>query len=85
MRFGSRAEALKSHPPVTHERFIGFLIEHYAGNFPLRLAPDLVRDITLNNDQALIDYAQPIVNELRANMVRVDADCRVGREQSDAP
>jgi len=61
-------------PLGTHERFIGFLIEHYAGNFPLWLAPDQVRVITLNDDAALIDYAQPIVNELRANMVRVDSD-----------
>ena len=42
----------------THERFIGFLIEHYAGNFPLWLAPDQVRVITLNDDEALINYAQ---------------------------
>ena len=61
-------------PLGTHERFIGFLIEHYAGNFPLWLAPDQVRVITLNDDAKLIDYAQPIVAELRANMVRVDAD-----------
>jgi threonyl-tRNA synthetase len=61
-------------PLGTHERFIGFLIEHYAGNFPLWLAPDQVRVITLNDDAALIDYAKPIVAELRANMVRVDAD-----------
>lgn len=61
-------------PLGTHERFIGFLIEHYAGNFPLWLAPDQVRVITLNDDAALIDYAKPIVNELRAQMVRVDSD-----------
>src|SRR6266545_4333057 len=61
-------------PLGTHERFIGFLIEHYAGNFPLWLAPDQVRVITLNDDEALINYAKPIVNELRANMVRVDSD-----------
>jgi threonyl-tRNA synthetase len=61
-------------PLGTHERFIGFLIEHYAGNFPLWLAPDQVRVITLNDDAALIDYAKTIVTELRANMVRVDAD-----------
>jgi threonyl-tRNA synthetase len=61
-------------PLGTHERFIGFLIEHYAGNFPLWLAPDQVRVITLNDDEALINYAKPIVNELRANMVRADAD-----------
>ena len=53
---------------------VGFLIEHYAGNFPLWLAPDQVRVITLNDDEALINYAKPIVAELRANMVRVDAD-----------
>jgi len=61
-------------PLGTHERFIGFLIEHYAGNFPLWLAPDQVRVLTLNDDPALIEYAKPIVNELRANMVRCDAD-----------
>ena len=61
-------------PLGTHERFIGFLIEHCAGNFPLWLAPDQVRVITLNDDEALIAYAKPIVAELRANMVRVDAD-----------
>jgi threonyl-tRNA synthetase len=59
-----------------HERFIGFLIEHYAGNFPLWLAPDRVRVITLHDDEALINYAKPIVAELRANRVRADADFR---------
>ena len=61
-------------PLGTHERFIGFLIEPYAGNFPLWLAPDQVRVITLNDDAAWIDYAQPIVAELHANMVRVESD-----------
>src|SRR5580658_7466207 len=61
-------------PLGTHERFIGFLIEHYAGNFPLWLAPEQVRVITLSDEAALIDYAKPIVNELRANMVRVEGD-----------
>ena len=61
-------------PLGTHERFIGFLIEHYAGNFPLWLAPDQVRVLTLNDDAALLDYAKPIVNELRANFVRCEAD-----------
>ena len=60
--------------PGTYDRFIGFLTEQCAGNFPLRLAPDQGRVITLNDDQALIGYAQPIVNEIRANMVSVDSD-----------
>lgn len=61
-------------PLGTHERFIGFLIEHYAGNFPLWLAPEQVRVITLNDDQVLIDYAEPIVRSLRAAMVRAEGD-----------
>lgn len=61
-------------PLGTHERFIGFLIEHYAGNFPLWLAPEQVRVVTLNDDQALIDYAEPIVRSLRAAMVRAEGD-----------
>ena len=61
-------------PLGTHERFIGFLIEHYAGNFPLWLAPEQVRVITLNDDPALIDYANPILSKLRAGMVRAEAD-----------
>jgi len=61
-------------PLGTHERFIGFLIEHYAGNFPLWLAPEQVRVVTLNDDQVLIDYAEPIVRSLRAAMVRAEGD-----------
>jgi threonyl-tRNA synthetase len=61
-------------PLGTHERFIGFLIEHYAGNFPLWLAPEQVRVLTLNDDPALVDYAKGITAELRANFVRVEGD-----------
>src|SRR6185312_1267430 len=61
-------------PLGTHERFIGFLIEHYAGNFPLWLAPEQVRVLTIGDEEPLVNYAKAIVNELRANMVRVDAD-----------
>jgi len=39
-----RRRCASTAPPLgTHERFIGFLIEHYAGNFPLWLAPEQVR------------------------------------------
>jgi threonyl-tRNA synthetase len=68
-------------PLGTHERFIGFLIEHYAGNFPLWLAPDQVRVLTVGGgvqtigDVMLLEnYAKSIVNELRANFVRCEAD-----------
>ena len=61
-------------PLGTHERFIGFLIEHYAGNFPLWLAPEQVRVLTIGEDAALADYAKGIVAELRAQQVRVEGD-----------
>lgn len=61
-------------PLGTHERFIGFLIEHYAGNFPLWLAPEQVRVLTINDEAALVDYAKSIVNELRAQQVRTESD-----------
>jgi threonyl-tRNA synthetase len=55
-------------PLGTHERFIGFLIEHYAGNFPLWLAPEQVRLLPVT--EAQIPYAEDIVNELRGQFVR---------------
>jgi len=61
-------------PLGTHERFIGFLIEHYAGNFPLWLAPEQVRVMTLGDEEPLVNYARAIVNELRANFVRCESD-----------
>jgi threonyl-tRNA synthetase len=61
-------------PLGTHERFIGFLIEHYAGNFPLWLAPEQVRVLTIGEDESLVTYAKAIVQELRANMVRAEGD-----------
>jgi len=61
-------------PLGTHERFIGFLIEHYAGNFPLWLAPEQVRVLTIGDDEPLVNYAKAIVSELRVNFVRTDAD-----------
>lgn len=61
-------------PLGTHERFIGFLIEHYAGNFPIWLAPEQVRVLTIGDDEPLLAYARAISSELRANFVRVVND-----------
>jgi threonyl-tRNA synthetase len=61
-------------PLGTHERFIGFLIEHYAGNFPLWLSPEQVRILTIGDDPKLIDYARSILKELRAHQVRAEMD-----------
>src|ERR1041385_6914934 len=59
-------------PLGTHERFIGFLIEHYAGNFPLWLSPEQVRILTITDEPKLMDYARSILNELRAHEVRAE-------------
>ncbi len=61
-------------PLGTHERFIGFLIEHYAGNFPLWLAPEQVRIITIGSEEPLVAYAKSIHQELRAHGVRAELD-----------
>ena len=61
-------------PLGTHELFIGFLIEHYAVNFPLWLAPEQVRVLTIGEDAAVVEFAKGIVHELRAKQVRVEGD-----------
>ncbi len=67
-------------PLGTHERFIGFLIEHYAGNFPLWLSPEQVRVLPIGGDDEpgreadVIDYARAIQTELRAAGVRATID-----------
>ncbi len=61
-------------PLGTHERFIGFLIEHYAGNFPLWLSPEQVRILPIGDEVPLLEYARAIQNELRAKEVRCELD-----------
>lgn len=56
------------------ERFCGVLIEHFNGNFPLWLAPEQVRVLTIGDEAKVVDYAKAIVAELRAQGVRVDSD-----------
>ena len=61
-------------PLGTHERFIGFLIEHYAGNFPLWLSPEQVRILPIGDEAPLLEYARSIQTELRAHQVRCELD-----------
>jgi threonyl-tRNA synthetase len=61
-------------PLGTHERFIGFLIEHYAGNFPFWLAPHQVRILPIGDEAPLLDYAHAILAELRAAGIRAGID-----------
>ncbi|GAB4499130.1 MAG: threonine--tRNA ligase [Anaerolineales bacterium] len=59
-------------PLSTHERMVGFLLEHYAGNFPVWLSPEQVRVISITDEQN--EYAERIAKELRENGIRASAD-----------
>ena len=59
-------------PAGTHERFIAFLIEHFAGAFPTWLAPVQVKVLTVSDD--FNGYADEVVDRLRAQMVRAERD-----------
>jgi threonyl-tRNA synthetase len=59
-------------PLSTHERLIGFLIEHYAGNFPVWLSPDQVSVIPITDIHN--QYAEQIVSQLKQVGVRAAAD-----------
>ena len=56
------------------ERFIGVLIEHYAGVFPLWFAPVQARILNITDDQA--EYGEKIFKELRQTGVRIEKDLR---------
>lgn len=59
-------------PLSTHERFIGFLIEHYAGNFPFWLAPQQVAVVPVKDSN--FDAAQDMYKKLRALGIRAKID-----------
>ncbi|MEK6922557.1 MAG: threonine--tRNA ligase [Nanoarchaeota archaeon] len=82
----------KHRPVVIHraifgsfERFIGILIEHYAGKFPLWLSPIQVKVLTLTDKNK--KYAKKIYEMLKENRIRVELDDRpesMGRKVRDA-
>jgi threonyl-tRNA synthetase len=72
-------------PLSTHERFIGFLLEHYAGNFPVWLAPRQVIVLPISDKYA--DYAEEVVKFLKKNDIRALIDHRsekAGKKIRDA-
>lgn len=71
-RDGSEKTPLCIHraPLGTHERFIGFLIEHYAGAFPMWLSPVQVAVLPLSEKFA--DYTQEVTKRLQENGIRTE-------------
>tara|TARA_Y100001970_G_scaffold274503_1_gene374334 strand:- start:1257 stop:2510 length:1254 start_codon:yes stop_codon:yes gene_type:complete len=61
-------------PLGTHERFVGFLIEHFAGNFPLWLSPVQMSIIPVS--EKFNDYANIVYHKLKDNGIRVNLDTR---------
>jgi threonyl-tRNA synthetase len=64
-------------PLSTHERMVGFLIEHYAGNFPVWLSPEQVRVISITDAQN--EYAENLAQQLRESGIRAHADLSAQR------
>jgi len=64
-------------PLGTHERFIGFLIEHFGGNFPLWLAPIQVAVLPVSDKN--LDYANKISEDLKSAGIRVKLNDRADK------
>ena len=64
-------------PLGTHERFIGFLIEHFGGDFPLWLAP--VQAVVLPLSDKFSDYAKLVVKSLKGDGLRVKLNDRADK------
>ncbi|MEJ2058744.1 MAG: threonine--tRNA ligase, partial [Desulfofustis sp.] len=72
----------KEHQPImihralmgSLERFVGILIEHYAGAFPLWMAPEQARILNITDDQS--EYSESVYNLLRKLNIRVEKDLR---------
>jgi threonyl-tRNA synthetase len=61
-------------PLGTHERFIGFLLEHYAGKFPAWLAPLQVKILPISDK--FMDYSKTILEKLKKADIRAEIDDR---------
>ena len=57
------------------ERFLGILIEHYAGAFPIWLAPVQARILTISDEQ--VPFAKELFTKLQDTGIRVELDTRV--------
>ena len=64
-------------PLSTHERFIGFLLEHYGGNFPLWLSP--VQVVVIPVSDRHIEYAAQLERAFQEHGIRVKLDSRSER------
>ncbi|HZM63821.1 MAG TPA: threonine--tRNA ligase, partial [Candidatus Saccharimonadales bacterium] len=75
---GERERIIMVHAAImgSIDRFLSVYIEHCAGKFPVWLAPEQLRILTLNQDQAIVDFANSLADEAKTMGVRamVDSD-----------
>ena len=78
---GSRRRPVMIHRVIlgSIERFIGALMEHYGGAFPMWLAPEQVRIIPITSSQ--IEFAKKTIESLRENEIRASMDDRLTKMQ----
>ena len=72
-------------PLGTHERFIGFLLEHYAGKFPTWLAPLQVKILPISDK--FLGYSKDVLQKLKKADIRAGIDERnekIGKKIRDA-
>jgi threonyl-tRNA synthetase len=72
-------------PLGTHERFIGFLLEQYAGKLPLWLSPVQVKILPISDK--FMDYAKTVLQQLKKADIRAEVDDRhekIGKKIRDA-
>jgi threonyl-tRNA synthetase len=67
-------------PLGSHERFVGFLLEHFAGNLPMWLCPQQVAVIPIGDKHH--EYAQTVASRLKKAKIRVEVDDRAETMQS---
>lgn len=74
-------QGAEQHPVMIHrailgsfERFIMLLIEHFAGRFPVWLAPEQIRVITVNQEDATVDFAEKIREQAKELNIRIHVD-----------
>jgi len=83
-RFGltyTNEEGQEVHPVMIHrailgsfERFMMLLIEHFAGKFPVWLAPEQIRLITVNQEEATVAFANDMAEQAKALGLRLVVD-----------
>ncbi len=75
---GKQKEPVMLHRAIfgSFERFLGIITENFKGAFPTWMAPEQVRILPINNDEAVMKYASSLEKKLKKHTIRVSIDDR---------